>query len=31
MAQDKVANEHYVLRAYLDAFANAKKVMYLIR
>lgn len=25
MAQDKVANEHYVPRAYLDAFANAKK------
>lgn len=25
MAQDKVANEHYVPRAYLDAFANAMK------
>lgn len=25
MAQDKVAREHYVPRAYLDAFANAKK------
>lgn len=25
MAQDKIVNEHYVPRAYLGAFANAKK------